>query len=102
MERGAPIHERVHRASRQDVRRLADADRGRRGRVDGRGARRNTIPPNSSKGRLMRFEVMRAGAAALAMSVAFAGAAYAQTKPATPAAPAGPGQAAPGAPAQPA
>ena len=50
----------------------------------------------------MRFEVMRAGAAALAMSVAVAGAAYAQTKPAPPAAPAAPGQAAPGAPAQPA
>ncbi len=54
----------------------------------------------------MRFEVRRSGAAALAMSVALAGAAFGQTQPAkptapaTPAAPGVPGQAAPGAPAQ--
>ena len=53
----------------------------------------------------MRFQVMRISAAAFAMSVALAGAAFAQTppaKPAAPAAPAAPGQAAPGAPGQPA
>jgi invasion protein IalB len=52
----------------------------------------------------MRFQVMRLGAAALAMSVAFAGAALAQTQPAQPAAPgtpAAPAQAAPGQPAPP-
>ena len=51
----------------------------------------------------MRFEVRRSGAAALAMSVALAGAAFAQAQPAKPTAPAtpgAPGQAAPGAPAQ--
>src|SRR6202046_1063857 len=67
--------------------------------------KRRTIPFNSSKGRLMRFQVMRASAAALAMSVALAGAASAQQAPAKPAAPgvpAAPGQAAPGAPPQPA
>jgi invasion protein IalB len=58
------------------------------------------------KGRLMRFQVMRSGAAALALSVALgAGAAVAQTPPAKPAAPA-PGAApapspTPGAPGQP-
>jgi len=50
----------------------------------------------------MRFQVMRLSAAACAMSVALAGAAFAQTPPAKPAAPAAPGQAAPGAPGQPA
>jgi invasion protein IalB len=50
----------------------------------------------------MRFQVMRLGAAALAMSVALAGVASAQTQPAKPTAPAAPGQAAPAAPAQPA
>ena len=49
-----------------------------------------------SKGRLMRFQVMRLGAAALAMSVALAGAAFAQTQPAKPAAPAAPAPAAAG------
>ncbi len=52
----------------------------------------------------MRFQVMRTGAAALAMSVAVAGAAFAQAptaKPALPGAPAAPGQAAPGQPAPP-
>ena len=51
----------------------------------------------------MRFQVMRLSAAACAMSVALAGAAFAQTppaKPAAPAAPAAPGQLAPGAPGQ--
>ena len=48
----------------------------------------------------MRFQVMRSGAAALAMSLALAGAAFAQT-PAKPAAPAAPGQPAPGAQGQP-
>jgi invasion protein IalB len=53
----------------------------------------------------MRFQVTRASAAALALSVALAGGASAQqtpAKPAAPGAPAAPGQAAPGAPAQPA
>jgi invasion protein IalB len=50
----------------------------------------------------MGFQVIRLGAAALAMSVALVGAASAQTQPAKPTAPAAPGQAAPGAPAQPA
>jgi invasion protein IalB len=55
------------------------------------------IPLNSSKGRLMRFQVMRLGAAALAMSVALSGAALAQAQPAQPAQPAAPGTpAAPG------
>jgi invasion protein IalB len=52
----------------------------------------------------MRFQVMRASAAALAVSVALAGAASAQptpAKPAAPGAPAVPGQAAPGQPAPP-
>ena len=52
----------------------------------------------------MRFQVMRASAAALAVSVALAGAASAQqapAKPAAPGAPAAPGQAAPGQPAPP-
>ena len=55
----------------------------------------------------MRFQVMRSGAAALAIGVALAGAASAQTQPAKPAAPgaptapAAPGQAAPGQPAPP-
>jgi invasion protein IalB len=56
-----------------------------------------TIPFNSSKGRLMRFQVMRSSAAALAVSFALAGAALAQTQPAQPATP---GQAPP--PGQPA
>ena len=43
----------------------------------------------------MRFQVMRASAAALAMSVALAGAAFAQQAPAQPAAPGAPGQPAP-------
>jgi invasion protein IalB len=63
-----------------------------------------TVPSNSSKGRLMRFQAMRPSAAALAMSVVLAGAASAQTQPAQPAAPgapAAPGQAAPGQPAPP-
>src|ERR1700722_3090227 len=66
--------------------------------------KRRTIPLNSSKGRLMRFQVMRASAAAFAVSVALAGAASAQqapAKPAAPGAPAVPGQAAPGQPAPP-
>jgi invasion protein IalB len=52
----------------------------------------------------MRFQVMRASAVALAVSVAFAGAASAQqtpAKPAAPGAPAAPGQAVPGQPAPP-
>ena len=51
----------------------------------------------------MRFQVMRASAAALAVSFAVAGAASAQQtpKPAVPGAPAAPGQAAPGQPAPP-
>jgi invasion protein IalB len=57
--------------------------------------KRWTIPFNSSKGRLMRFQVMRASAAALAVSVALAGAASAQQTPAKPGAPAVPGQPAP-------
>jgi invasion protein IalB len=69
-----------------------------------RWAKRNPIPLNSSKGRLMRFQVMRLSAAAFAMSVVLVGAASAQTQPAQPAAPgapAAPGQAAPGQPAPP-
>jgi invasion protein IalB len=58
------------------------------------------IPFNSSKGRLMRFQVMRSSAAALAVSFALAGAAVAQTQPAQPGVPAAPGQAPP--PGQPA
>jgi invasion protein IalB len=53
----------------------------------------------------MRSQVMRASVAALAVSLALAGGAFAQQAPAKPAAPgvpAAPGQAAPGAPAQPA
>ena len=50
----------------------------------------------------MRFQVIRLGAAALAMSVALVGAPSAQTQPAKPTTPAAPGQAAPGAPTQPA
>ena len=51
----------------------------------------------------MRFQLMRASAAALAVSVAVAGAASAQApaKPAVPGAPAAPGQAVPGQPAPP-
>ena len=52
----------------------------------------------------MRFQVMRASAAALAVSIALAGGASAQqapAKPAAPGAPAVPGQAAPGQPAPP-
>jgi invasion protein IalB len=62
-------------------------------------------PAYGSKGRLMRFPVMRFSAAALAMTFALDGA-FAQAPPAKPAAPAAPaapgapGQAAPGAPAQ--
>jgi invasion protein IalB len=59
-------------------------------------------PAYGSKGRLMRFPVMRFSAAALAMTFALDGA-FAQAppaKPAAPAAPAAPGQAAPGAPRQ--
>ena len=81
------------------ARRLADAACRRRSALFWRKAKRNTIPTNGSKGRLMRFQVMRLSAAALAMSVALAGAASAQTQPAKPAAPAAPG--APGAPAAP-
>jgi invasion protein IalB len=97
--------QRVHRALRHEVaRRLADANWGRRSAVFWRRAKRKTIPFNSSKGRLMRFQVMRASAAALVLSVALAGAASAQQTPAKPAAgaPAAPGQAVPGAPPQPA
>ena len=55
---------------------------------------------HGSKGRLMRFQVMRASAAALAMSVVLVGGASAQapTKPANPAAP---GQVAPAPQGQP-
>ena len=51
----------------------------------------------------MRFQLVRASAAALAVSVALAGAASAQApaKPTTPGVPAAPGQAAPGQPAPP-
>ena len=52
----------------------------------------------------MRFQLMRASAAALALSVMLAGAAFAQqapAKPAVPGAPAAPGQATPGQPAPP-
>jgi hypothetical protein len=98
--------QRDHRALRHEVaRRLADANCGRRLAVFWRRAKRKTIPFNSSRGRLMRFQVMRASAAALAVSVALAGGALAQQTPAKPAAPgtpAAPGQAAPGAPPQPA
>jgi invasion protein IalB len=60
------------------------------------------IPFNRSKGRLMRFQVMRLGAAAVAVSAALAGAALAQTQPAAPGTPAVPGQPAPqGQPAPP-
>ena len=83
--------QRVHRASRHEVaRRLTDANCGRRLALFWRRAKRNTIPFNSSKGRLMRFQVMRASAAALAVSVALAGAALAQQAPAQPAAPGAP------------
>jgi invasion protein IalB len=75
--------------------------------VVGRRAKRITIPLNGSKGRLMKFQVLRFSAAALAMTLALDCAAFAQTQPAKPAAPAAPaapapGQAAPGAPGQPA
>jgi invasion protein IalB len=60
------------------------------------------IPFNRSKGRLMRFQVMRLGAAAVAVSAALAGAALAQTQPAVPGTSAVPGQPAPqGQPAPP-
>ncbi len=49
----------------------------------------------------MRFQVMRLGAAALAVSAALVGAALAQTQPAQPAAPGAPGQAPQGQPAPP-
>jgi invasion protein IalB len=51
----------------------------------------------------MRFQVMRASAAALAVSITFAGGAFAQTpaKPAAPGIPTAPGQAAPAAPPPP-
>ena len=91
--------QRVPRAARREVaRKLADADCGRQLALVWRKAKRNTIPLNSSKGQLMKFQVMRLSAAALATSVALAGAASAQTQPAKPAAPAAPG--APGAPGQ--
>jgi invasion protein IalB len=68
--------------------------------------KRNAFPFNSSKGRLMRFQVMRLGAAALAMSVALVGGAYAQqaqpAQPAAPGTPAAPGQTAPQGQPQPA
>jgi invasion protein IalB len=48
----------------------------------------------------MRLQVMRSGAAALAMSVTLAGAAVAQTQPAQPAAPGAPGQPAPAPPSK--
>jgi invasion protein IalB len=48
----------------------------------------------------MRLQVMRSGAAALAMSVTLAGAAIAQTQPAAPGAPAAQGQAAPAPPSK--
>ena len=91
---GADPH-RTHRASRHEVvSRLADANCGRRSALFWRRAKRNTIPPNSSKGRLMRFQVMRLSAAALAMSVLLVGAASAQQTPkaGAPAVPAAPAQ----------
>jgi invasion protein IalB len=98
-----PNPQRVCRALRHEVAcRLADANCGRRWAFSGKDAKRNTIPCNTSKGRLMRFQIM--GAAALAVSFALAGAAVAQTQPAQPAAPgapAAPGQATPGQPAPP-
>jgi invasion protein IalB len=98
--------QRIPRASRHMVvRRLADANHGHRRRCSGSARSETRIPFNSSKGRLMRFQVMRLSAAALAMSVVLVGAASAQTQPAQPAvpgAPAAPGQAAPqGQPAPP-
>jgi invasion protein IalB len=89
-------HRSAFAAPHKAARRLADAI------CTGARAKRNTIALNSSKGRLMRFQVISSGAAALAMSVALVGAASAQTQPAKPTTPAAPGQAAPGAPAQPA
>jgi invasion protein IalB len=74
------------------TRRLADANCEPIGGVLAK-AKRKTIPFNSSKGRLMRFQLMRASAAALAMSVALAGAALAQQAPAQPAVPGAPGAA---------
>jgi invasion protein IalB len=80
--------QRVHTASRHEVAlRLADANCGRRSALFWRKAKRNTIPHTSSKGRLMRFQVTRLSVAALAISVALAGAAFAQAQPAQPAAP---------------
>jgi invasion protein IalB len=64
--------------------------------------KRNTIPINSSKGRLMRFQVMRRGAAALAVSLALVGGASAQQAQPAPGAPLAPGQAAPQGQPQPA
>jgi invasion protein IalB len=96
-----PNPQRIHRAARCEVaRKLADAECGRRLALFWRRTKRNTIPLNSSKGRLMRFQVMRSGAAALAIGVALTGAASAQTQPAKPAAPGAP--TAPAAPGQPA
>ena len=60
----------------------------------------NTIPLNSSKGRLMRFQVMRLGAAALAMSVALAGGASAQQAQPAPGTPAPQGQPQPAPPSK--
>jgi invasion protein IalB len=73
------------------------------GEVDAGRARGEALQDSAygSKGRLMRFQVLRSGAAALALSLALgAGAAVAQTQPAKPPAPAAPG--APGQPQQPA
>jgi invasion protein IalB len=86
---------------RHDVaRELADANCERRWTFSGKKREAHMIPFNSSKGRLMRFQVMRSSAAALAVSFALAGAAVAQTQPAQPGVPAAPGQAPP--PGQPA
>jgi invasion protein IalB len=99
-----PDPQRGRRASRHEVaRRFTDANCGRQWAFLWRWVKRNTIPFNSSKGRLMRFQVMRLGVAALAASVALAGAAFAQqpAQPAAPGAPAAPGQAPQGQPAPP-
>jgi invasion protein IalB len=84
------------------ARRLADANSWAPIGVVLAQGKRNTIPLNSSKGRLMRFQVMRLGAAALAMSVALVGGAFAQQAQPAPGTPAAPGQAAPQGQPQPA
>ncbi|MGC2784690.1 MAG: invasion associated locus B family protein [Roseiarcus sp.] len=84
------------------ARRLADANSWAPIGVVLAQGKRNTIPLNSSKGRLMRFQVMRLGAAALAMSVTLVGGASAQQAQPAPGAPLTPGQAAPQGQPQPA